>query len=270
MKISFAVIGDPVEHSRSPQIYAPMFENTGIDADFLRLRVTSAQLPEIRKIVAENRLSGFAVTMPHKRSIMKYLDNIHTIAKKADSVNIVTIKNGIFTGYNTDGDGLVNAILESGASVYGKNAVILGNGGAALGAKEAIERNGGNVTIITREKAKNIDLMTAMLDLEKNQGLISNADILINATPLGMKDYDDFKSLEFLSHMKHGAVVLDMVYRTDGTSLLNKADSLGITSIGGEKMLYHQGLLAFKLWTGYDCSTDNQHSCNKHFPNCSK
>ena len=108
----YAVIGDPIEHSRSPEIYAPMFEQFGINAVFLKIRVTESELCRIRSIVSERSLSGFAVTMPHKKAIIPLLDGIDETAAECGSVNIVTISNNGSTlvGHNTDGDGLINAL----------------------------------------------------------------------------------------------------------------------------------------------------------------
>lgn len=261
MKKHYAVIGDPVNHSRSPELYAPLFEKAGIDADFLRLRVTKEELPRIREIVFENGLSGFAVTMPHKRAIIPYLDALDESAERAGSVNIVTVENEgkRLVGHNTDGEGLVNALSEAGVSVEGKSVVILGNGGAAAGARAAIERHGGSVRIITREHMRCgavLPIEAVMQNAERDEGLLSNADVLINATPLGMAGGEDFRRLDFIEYLKPSCAVFDMVYRPDGedTSLLAVSKAAGLTAIDGERLLYHQGLLAFRLWTGIDAA----------------
>ncbi|MCH5278313.1 MAG: hypothetical protein J1E60_00810 [Christensenellaceae bacterium] len=249
MKRTFAIIGDPVSHSRSPDLYAPMFRKFGIDADFLRLRVTPEELPKIREIVNQAGLHGFAVTMPHKRTILEYLDCISDSAKSAESANIITIKDNKLIGHNTDGDGLINALNEAGVTVGGRNVVILGGGGAALGANAAIVRNGGTVTFIKRSSG--LSLNDAILAYE-----INTADVLINATPLGMLGAADFEDLSFVSSLKPSSAVVDMVYTDDGTNLIRAAKARGLNAIDGERILYHQGVLAFKLWTGFDYSTE--------------
>lgn len=247
MKRTFAIIGDPVSHSRSPEMYAPMFRRFGIDANFLRLRIVPEELSKIREIVAQAGLHGFAVTMPHKRAILEYLDHISDGAKSAGSANIITIEEGRLTGHNTDGDGLINALWEAGVTVEGKNVIILGGGGAALGANAAIVRSGGKVTFIKRSPV--LSLNDALLAYEMN-----TADVLINATPLGMRGAEDFEELGFVGRLKPSAAVADMVYTDGGTKLIRAAKARGLTAIGGERMLYHQGVLAFKLWTGFDYS----------------
>lgn len=255
MKRIFAVIGDPIAHSRSPELYAPMFEKNRIDADFLRIRVSREELPSIRQIAVARRLDGFAVTMPHKRAIIPYLDAVDENAAAAGSVNIVTAEEGRLVGHNTDGDGLVNALAEAGIGVAGKSALILGNGGAAAGAKAAIERRGGSVRILTRQHwscGAILPLEAVMKNAERESGALSSADIIINATPLGMAGGADFADLSFIEILSPTCTVFDMVYRPDGgeTALIRAAKDAGLKTLGGERLLYHQGLLAFRLWLG--------------------
>ena len=259
-RFTYAIIGDPVKHSRSPEIYAPLFLRHSIDADFLRIRVTKDELANIREIVKSYSLNGFAVTMPHKKTIIRYLDGICDEVKASGSVNIVTVEqssNGIegkLIGHNTDGEGLINALKEAKIDVSDKDIVILGNGGAACGAKEAMIRQGGRVKTVSRREGHSLDAA-----IVSNMYNIEHCDILINATPLGMLGFPEFDSLGFLQRMKHGAAAVDMVYAgacdfADGspTRFVHEAKMLGLISFGGDRMLYHQGLIAFRLWTGFD------------------
>lgn len=254
----YAVIGDPIEHSRSPEIYAPMFGQFGINAVFLKIRVAESELCRIRSIVSERSLSGFAVTMPYKKAIIPLLDRIDETAAECGSVNIVTISNNGSTlvGHNTDGDGLINALRETGAGLSGAHAVILGHGGAANGAAAALLRAGAEIRFVTRDKKNGIDMLSAIKHAETESRLLSSADILINATPIGMhnmnNDCSDYEETSFLNYLKPSCIIADMVYRTNGTKLVQDAVHLGLTAFGGERMLFHQGKLAFKLWTGLE------------------
>ena len=254
----YAVIGDPIEHSRSPEIYAPMFEQFGINAVFLKIRVAESELCRIRSIVSERSLSGFAVTMPHKKAIIPLLDGIDETAAECGSVNIVTISNNGSTlvGHNTDGDGLINALMETGAGLSGAQVVILGHGGAANGAAAALLRAGAEIRFVTRDKKNGIDMLSAIKHAETESRLLSSADILINATPIGMhsmnSDCSDYEETSFFNCLKPSCIIADMVYRTNGTKLVQDAAHLGLTAFGGERMLFHQGKLAFKLWTGLE------------------
>lgn len=256
----YAIIGDPVDHSRSPELYAPMFKAIGVNAVFMRLRIQKSEISNIREIIRDHRLSGFAVTMPHKRAIMEHLDEISPQAASAGAVNIVTIQPSSSTGekkligHNTDGDGLIGALAESGVSVRGKNVIILGNGGAASGAREAIQRNGGNCLTLVRHDGKSLNDV-----ISEHSDAIHRYDVLINATPLGMDGYPEFDSFDFLDLMKPGSAAVDMVYAAPSntydqahTHFTAEAEKRGLISFCGDKMLLHQGLIAFKLWTGHD------------------
>lgn len=235
-----------------------MFGQFGINAVFLRIRVVESELCRIRSIVSERSLSGFAVTMPHKKAIIPLLDGIDETAAECGSVNIVTISNNGSTliGHNTDGDGLINALRETGAELSGAHAVILGHGGAANGAAAALLRAGAEIRFVTRDKKNGIDMFSAIKHAETESRLLSSADILINATPIGMhnmnNDCSDYEETSFLNCLKPSCIIADMVYRTNGTKLVQDAVRLGLTAFGGERMLFHQGKLAFKLWTGLE------------------
>ena len=147
-------------------------------------------------------------------------------------------------------------------------AVILGKGGAAKAAAAALRGEGCGVLNISRrhEPGPPSSLRDPGLDLrileiciamaERITGCMSSADIVINATPLGMEGLADFFDLSFVNKLKPSCCVFDFVYRNDGsdTGLIAAAKEAGLKTIGGERLLYHQGVLAFKLWTGIDCT----------------
>lgn len=242
MKYNFCVIGDPVEHSRSPEIYAPMFARHNIEYQFDKVLVKREGLSKIRDLVQSLNLSGFAVTMPHKRTIIPFLDGLDDIAYNACSVNIVTVEDGRLLGHNTDGIGLVNAIESFGVQVKNQSVVILGHGGAFRGAKAAFEMCGCTVHSISRTKTSTLN------DEILSSPFIRNADIVVNATPLGMKNAPEFDSFDFLRELNCKAIVADMVYRSDETELVRRAKELDLLSFDGSKMLFFQGVEAFKLW----------------------
>lgn len=236
-----------------------MFGQFGINAVFLKIRVAESELCRIRSIVSERSLSGFAVTMPHKKAIIPLLDGIDETAAECGSVNIVTISNNGSTliGHNTDGDGLINAAqgnrswAERCASCSFSDTAALANGAAA-----ALLRAGAEIRFVTRDKKNGIDMLSAIKHAETESRLLSSADILINATPIGMhnmnNDCSDYEETSFLNCLKPSCIIADMVYRTNGTKLVQDAVRLGLTAFGGERMLFHQGKLAFKLWTGLE------------------
>lgn len=241
----FAVIGNPIDHSRSPEIYAPLFLKHGIDAEFLRIRVDIDMLPELKTIT--RGLDGFAVTMPLKRAVIPYLDRIDESATSCGSVNIVSTKNGVYTGYNTDGDGLLDALSESGFSPAGKTVFILGRGGAAASAYRALERNGADPVFLVRNLMGSTPYRERLFSPDPGR-----ADLFINASPLGMKGGDDFMNFGFLDSIRPDTV-FDMVYRLDDdTALIREARRRGVNTVDGSQMLLKQALRAFRIFTGLD------------------
>lgn len=241
----YAVIGMPVDHSRSPEIYDALFKKHGIDADFIRLPISVEQLPDIRSIT--KNLSGFAVTMPHKRSIIKYLDSLDPSAETCGAVNIVERSGELLIGHNTDGAGLVDSLMDKGFSPMGKKALIMGRGGAALSAACALENAGCSVCLLVRTlsiKSAFREKLIADLDEE--------ADLFVNASPLGMSGAEDYSDLGILDVI-NPEIVFDMVYRNDReTKLIREAKRRGLVCLDGRAMLYKQALRAFYIFTGID------------------
>lgn len=250
--LKYAVIGCPVEHSRSPQIYHELFKRHGIDAAFVRMRVDPDEFGSIRELTKE--LSGFAVTMPYKRAVIPFLDALSPEAEACGAVNIVERRGERLIGHNTDGDGLIDALRSGGVEVGGRRVLILGRGGAARSAAHAVMRNGGEAVFLVRKLSGSGDIPEALfigVELEK----LSPADIFINATPLGMEGGPQFEDFGFLPVIGPKAV-FDMVYRTDNeTPLTAFASSIGIKAFGGGEMLFRQALRAFAIWFGFDPET---------------
>ena len=240
-----AVLGDPVSHSRSPEIYNALFEKYGIDAVFFTMRVGLEDAPRIRELTGG--LSGFALTMPLKRAVIPYIDSLDPSAS-CGAVNIVKREGETLTGFNTDGEGAADALLEMLPSLEGLKAAILGRGGAASACAYALKNRGCSVCHLVRSARNDEEIVIGDL-LYGDEPL--KADIFINATPLGMENAPTFAYFDLLDVLKPRAV-LDMVYRPNGeTELVRAAKELGIAALGGERMLLHQALRAFEIWFGF-------------------
>lgn len=250
----YAVIGFPISHSRSPEIYEQLFEKYGIEADFSRISVTPYEMERLLSIT--EALSGFAVTMPHKRAVMRFMDEMTETAKTCGAVNIVERKEGRLIGHNTDGGGAIDALAEAGAEVIGKNVFILGRGGAALSAAHAVKQSGGEAFLLVRGPGRELGFPQLRFEREAISAA-PNCDIFINATPLGMVGAEDFSSFEFLEWLKPYAV-LDMVYlRHSNTMLIDEAAAHGMRTATGSRMLLMQALRAFRIWTGIEASPED-------------
>ncbi len=246
-------IGDPIEHSLSPQMHNAGFEAAGIDYIFVASRIKVSELADFIKGIKVMGIKGISCTIPHKIEVMQYLDEVDDVAKKIGAVNTIVNTNGALKGYNTDWLGIVTP-LEKITSLENKTVALLGAGGAARAAAYAVTSKGAKLTIYNRtlETAKELvdEFGGEAFPLEK-LGEVKQADIIINTTSVGMHPTENQTPLpkEFITD-KH--IVLDAVYVPYETRFLKEAKEQGATIIHGTEMLLHQGLAQFKLYTGID------------------
>lgn len=258
--IKTGVIGHPIKHSKSPLIHNYWIEKYNLKGTYQAIDISPENLQDdIQKLINEG-YAGFNVTIPHKEALIALCaessPNVHSIG----AANTIIIKNDQLHGRNTDGYGFIKNILDVSPKFdfKGKNAVILGAGGAARSIINAlIGEQIKHVYLLnrTREKAETIqkqmkcsvDLMSVK-DWDKRNEILSEADILINTTALGMEGQH---ALEIdLSTLAQTALVNDIVYAPLHTDLLKNAQSRGNTIITGIGMLIHQARPAFKEWFG--------------------
>lgn len=265
--IRLAVIGDPIEHSLSPAVHGASLDYLGIDYTYEKIHVKPDELKEFANN-AKTSLDGFNVTMPHKLNIIQYLAETDSEGEYYGAVNTVYVKDGKLMGSNTDGVGLSLALNRMNTDFYGKNVMILGAGGAANAVTAAAFKNGAaKITIACRTqskaenlleslKAKNSDTLDILpktevmgfSDTELSDG-VSEAEILINTTPLGMEGVKDkFKSFDFLGYLPKGALVTDLIYKPQKTELLKNAEKMGYAVQNGLDMLIFQALAAEELF----------------------
>ncbi len=264
-----ALIGDPVEHTMSPVMHNAAYKKLGLDYIYIPFRVKPEQLaPAVDGLRALN-VCGFNVTIPHKVSIIPVLDGLDPIAEKIGAVNTVVNTGGELRGYNTDADGFLKAMLERGVEPGDKNVVILGAGGAARAITYILAEKVVSLTILNRQEeldwAENIaelikedfGKVVRVLELRDDYlaEVLHNADILVNATSVGMSPAGD-KSPVPADLLRKGLVVFDVVYNPINTRLLNEAKAAGAQTISGIDMLAWQGALAFEKWTGQAAPID--------------
>jgi shikimate dehydrogenase len=254
------VIGDPIEHSLSPTMHNAAFKEIGLDLVFLAFKVTPDQVENAVKGVRSLNILGLNVTMPHKNKIISYLDKLDPTAEYLKSANTILNANGLLTGFNTDGTGAMQALLQNGTDPNGKKMLILGSGGAAKAIAFAAARTTDQIVILNRtpnksqEFAKNLnhtlktkiegDALTSQ-SIEKN---MQDAQIIINATSVGMQPHDKI-SLIPPKLFKQTQTILDIVYNPIETKLLNDAKKAGAKTVNGVEMLIHQGAASFEIWT---------------------
>lgn len=257
MKKWFAVIGDPIEHSKSPFMHNIWFEQLGIDASYIPIHVKGEDL---QQAVASFKLlgaSGWNVTIPHKEAIIPFLDELDETAKKMGAVNtVVRLSNGKLKGYNTDGSGFVRSLEEVvGTNHKEKEVLLIGAGGAARGIAFALKDFGyNNITIANRtvEKAEKIikelgsGQATSLVEAEKN---LNRFGIVIQATSSGLAN-SEFKLPISLDKLEEKTIVADIVYNPLMTPFLLEAQKRGGIIVTGLGMFIHQGAIAFNHWLG--------------------
>jgi len=257
------IIGDPVEHTMSPVMHNAAFRQMGVDYLYVPFKVKQEELAKAIDGVRALNIRGLNVTIPHKVTVIQFLDKLDHLAEKIGAVNTIVNDDGVLTGYNTDGAGFLQALLEKGIEPRGKNIVILGAGGASRAISFSLADRGGNLVILNRaleldwaeELASRISQIFAKevealeLNRENLARVLDRANIVVNATSVGMTpNIDETPVTSDL--LKPGLIVFDIVYNPIKTRLLREAEAAGARTISGLDMLVWQGALAFEKWTG--------------------
>jgi shikimate dehydrogenase len=263
------LIGDPVEHSISPIIHNEVFRALNLNYVYLAFRVLPEDLMDAVRGLRALGVVGFNVTIPHKVSVIKYLDELSPDAEAVGSVNTVVNRSGRLVGYNTDYLGVVNTFKNLGIKLEGTSATVLGAGGASRAVVYALILGGvERVFIVNRtlEKAvslagefsikfPNTSLIPMSLTQENLREAIQKSHIVINTTSVGMYPRTE-ESLVPSDLLRSDLVVMDVVYNPLETKLLRDAKAVGAKVVDGVNMLVYQAVASFKLWTGIDPPVD--------------
>jgi shikimate dehydrogenase len=253
------LLGWPVHHSLSPAMHNAAFRALGLDWIYLALAVPPESLPEALAGLKALGFRGANVTIPHKEQVLLGLDELSPEAKSLGAVNTLVAADGRFRGHNTDVAGFLAALDNAGCSP--RRAVVLGAGGAARAAIYALLSRGVTVTVANRsgQRARGLVSSLALPSLRADtcpletmalRDALSQADLLINATPAGMWPNVDATPLPPGTPLHDCLAVMDLVYNPLETLLLRQARQAGAAVISGLDMLIYQGAIAFQLWTG--------------------
>jgi shikimate dehydrogenase len=255
------VIGDPIEHTLSPTIHNAAFNHLKLDFVFLAFRVKAADLENAVRGMRGLGIHGLNVTMPHKSTVIAYLDEVDPTVQFLGSANTILNKNGKLSGFNTDGVGALKALRENGAELSEKKVLLLGAGGAAKAIAFALAEEVGELVVLNRaaEKARELaEALGRMFNKKVVGGSLSpdaiaknlrDSDILINATSVGMKP-NLSQSLVAPQWLRSDLTVMDIVYNPVETKLAEDAKAAGAKVISGVEMLIYQGAASFEIWTG--------------------
>ncbi|MDD4833479.1 MAG: shikimate dehydrogenase [Lutispora sp.] len=263
------LLGYPLGHSISPAMQNAAFQSQEINNLYIPIEVKAEDLETVVKAMPKMNFSGFNVTIPYKIEIIKYLDEIDSLAKSIGAVNTVLIEDGKLKGYNTDGIGFLRSFEAGlGLRAEGKKIFILGSGGASRAISMTLAMNKVNKLYIcnrTYEKAAalvvdinsqfgNSSIAVPMV-YENMAEALKEADIFINTTNVGTYPNADEMSID-KGLLHSNLIVCDVVYNPKKTKLLQEAEKIGCKTLSGLGMLVYQGAQAFEIWTGVEAPVD--------------
>ena len=258
MKKWYAVIGDPIAHSLSPFMHDTWFQHHGIDAGYIPIHVEPENLEKAFDSLKLLGVSGFNITLPHKQSIIPFLDRLDDTALKMNAVNTVVYDGQEYIGFNTDGDGFVRSLLRHPVDTD-KKVLVIGAGGAARGIVHALKRaQFSDVTITNRTYRRAEELAeatgSAAVSIKEAEDSLADFGTVIQTTSVGLAP-DDALPLA-LDRLKEESVVADIIYNPLTTPFLQKAEEKNCTIVNGVGMFVYQGAIAFEKWTDVEPDTE--------------
>ena len=244
----YLVIGNPIEHSLSPKLQNYWIKKNNINAVYDKKKLDKSDIKKIINEVKDEKINGINVTLPFKKDVIPFLDELTPLAKEAQSVNTIYKKNNKTIGDNTDVGGFEYSLKHINYDVRNKKAFILGAGGVALSIILALKRLGASkIFLSNRTKKQPEDLKKNYSDLEIiDWGRNPDFDMIINATSLGLKK-DDKIELDFDKFGKN-KLFYDVIYNPKKTNFLLKGEKLGHQVENGKMMFIYQAQLSFQSW----------------------
>ena len=262
----YGILGWPAKHSLSPAMHNAAFRALKINAEYKIFEKKPQDLEGFLKSLTKENIYGLNVTLPYKETVTAFLDNISSEVKLIGAVNTIKVAGRRLEGFNTDGEGFLKHLTgDLGFNPQGKIIAIIGAGGAARAVSVYLSKNNPKAVAVydidktkvsalvgrLNENFNNIELKSANSIEELN---ITNSDLLINATPVGMKDSDPGLVDEKFIHK--GLLVYDLIYNPKETKLLKMAKEKGARISNGLGMLLYQGALSFVHFTGRPAPVD--------------
>ncbi len=248
MMEKYLVIGNPIEHSLSPKLHNYWFKKNNIDANYDKKLINDGDLKKIIFEIKKKNIMGINVTVPFKKLIIPFLDELSPEASQSQSVNTISEKNGKIIGHNTDIAGFELGLRHFKYDVKNKKVFILGAGGAASSIILALNKMKASKIILsnrTKEKAENMKNLFKFLDVVE-WGELPNFDMIINATSVGLKK-DDNINFDY-SKIGSNKFFYDIIYNPKETLFLKKARELGNRTENGKMMFIYQAHQAFTIW----------------------
>lgn len=260
------LIGWPVAHSLSPRIHGYWIAQHKLDATYELWPIEPGQLESRLAELRSAQVHGFNVTVPHKETVMAFLDDVESGARKIGAVNTVGRMGQRLGGYNTDAYGFLNHLEEevrrqrnAALDPFLQHVLILGSGGAARAAVSALKQRGAARITLVNRTAETAQALASEMGVQhapwdKRSELLRDVSLLVNSTSLGMKGKPPLEIA--LDALPKGALVYDIVYNPLETELLRAATARGNAAIDGLGMLLYQAQAAFELWHGVEPKVD--------------
>ncbi|BAB05043.1 shikimate dehydrogenase [Halalkalibacterium halodurans] len=271
MKKLFGLLGHPVGHSLSPLMHNQMFQLLDFDGYYHAFDVEPSQLEKAVEGARALQMQGFNVTIPHKVTIMDYLDMVDEEAQEIGAVNTVVMKDGQLFGSNTDGQGYLESLMDVVTTPFPtQDVLIIGAGGAARAIGTVLKREKvRSITIANRTLAKaeefsgvleSSETSCSALSLKEAEQQLERFSVIINTTSVGMSPRVDDMPLS-LERLSRETVVSDLIYNPLETKFLREAKQKGAKTVDGLGMFVNQGALAFELWTGLRPDREKMRRC---------
>ena len=254
----YLVIGNPIEHSLSPELHNYWIKNNNIGAIYGKKKLIEDDLEKLILKVKEKKINGINVTIPFKKKIIPYVDKLTLEAKNTQSVNTIYLENDKVIGHNTDIGGFKMSVERSNFNLTNKKVLILGAGGVVSSIIFALNEMKVSKIIVsnrTKEKVENLKILFNKLDIAE-WGDIPDFDMIINATSLGLKKEDKI-NLDF-SKIGTDKFFYDVIYNPKETNFLKVGKKLGNKTENGKLMFIFQALLAFNVWHGIKPEINNE------------
>ncbi len=274
------LLGTPVAHSISPQMYNESFRVLGLDYVYLCFDVGKETLGAAVEGLKAMNAFGFNLTMPDKEAVIPFLDELSDAARLIGAVNTVVNHDGQLTGHNTDGIGYIQSLRESGYEPAGQEMTLLGAGGAATSIAVQAALSGVTALHLFQRKGKSWDKAVQLTDtINRNtpcqaslheladeaalRDSLERSAVLTNATSVGMAAQEGLSPIPAAVLPEGGLLVSDIIYNPRETALMRLAKEKGCAALNGMYMLLYQGEAAFRIWTGMDMPT--AHIREKYF-----
>ncbi len=248
----YFVIGNPIQHSLSPQLHNYWLKENNINGNYDKKKLDHNEIEEFILSIKKNEINGINITIPFKKKVIPFLDDLSNEAKTTQSVNTILIKNGKIIGHNTDIGGFELAIKSTKFNPKNKKILILGAGGVVSSIVFALRNMGTeNISVSNRTKSKAEDLQRLFKNLSIVEwGDVPNFDMIINATSLGLNKHDEI-NLDF-SKVGKNKFFYDIIYNPKETNFLKIGKKLGNLTENGKMMFIYQAFIAFKMWHGVE------------------